>query len=307
MKVLITGICSSIGRLLTLELLEAGYDVCGLDRRVVDGAPSGVRVYDGDLRGAVVHELFRAERPDVVAHLATVSPFSLSGVARHRVNLLATRALLDAVARHGVGTLVFASRHLYYGAAADLPLYHREDDPPHGVETYPEAADLVAADLLVSTALWRIPRTRTAILRLCHPLGPSTRGVLGQLLCGTRVPTVLGFDPLVQFLHAVDVARAIRTTVEQGLRGIYNVGSARPLPISQIISALGRTNVAIPEALFRISVGRFGFPDIPAGALSLLKYPIVVDDASFRSRTGFAPRFDVRETLEQFKLATTPE
>jgi UDP-glucose 4-epimerase len=301
MKVLITGIEGRLGRLLVLELLAAGHSVCGLARRGDGGDIDGVRVYHGDLRGTLILDVLRVEQPSVVVHLATISPFSNTSAARQRVNLLGTQALLSAVARYGVGGLVFVSRHLYYGAAADLPTYHREEDPPHGVETYPEAADLFAADLLATTALWSIARTRSVILRFCFSLGPSARGVLGQLLLGPRIPTVLGFDPLVQFLSASDVVQAIRLAIEQGLVGVYNVGSNRPLPLSQMISQLGRHNVAIPEALFRISAGRFGFPDIPSGALSLLKYPIVVDDARFRSRTGFVPEHDEQQTLEQFK------
>jgi UDP-glucose 4-epimerase len=304
MLVLVTGIAGAIGRLLTLELLEVGIGVCGLDRRDFDDAPAGVRVYQGDLHGAAAHEVFCVERPDVVVHLAAALPLSSTGTAQPRKNLSLTRELLDTVARHGIEGLVFVSRHLYYGAAADLPTYHREQDPPHGVETYPEAADLVAADLMVGAALWSMPRTRTTVLRVCHPLGPSPRGILAQLLSGARVPTVLGFDPLVQFLHAADIARAIRMTIEQGLRGIYNVGSARPLPLSQMIAALGRSNVAIPEAWFRLSAGRFGLSEVPPGALSLLKYPIVVDDAAFRNRTGYLPRFSELETLELYKAAT---
>lgn len=305
MKVLITGVSGSLGRLVTCDLLRAGHDVCGIDRRSWDDCPHGVRVYNTDLRGVGIHDRFRSERPDVVVHLAASSPFVPAGAARQRGNLVLTRALLDAVAQHGVSQLVFASRHLYYGAAADLPLVRREDDPPHGVQTFPEAADLIASDLMVSTALWRMPRMRTLVLRFCHPLGASGRGILAQLLQGTRVPTILGFDPLVQFLHSDDVARAICMGIELGLFGVYNVGGNRPLALSRIASALGRSTVSIPESLYRISVGRFGFPEIPAGSLSLLKYPIVVDDSAFRSRTGFVPRYDEMQTLEQYRAATT--
>jgi len=304
MKVLVIGIAGAIGRLLALELLESGFRVIGLDRRAYDAGPSPVRVYQGDLSGTSAGEVFRAERPDVVVHLAASLATGSLGAPAPRKNLAATRVLLDAVTRHGVLGLVFVSRHLYYGAAADLPTYHREQDPPHGVETYPETADLVASDLMVGAAIGSLARTRTAILRICHPLGPSMRGMLARLLCGARVPTLLGFDPLVQFLHAADVARAILLAVEQSLTGIYNVGAARPMPLSQLIALLGRSNVPIPEALFRLSAGRFGLAEVSPGALSLLKYPIIVDDTVFRQRTGYRTRYSEIETLELFKTTS---
>lgn len=305
MKVLVTGISGALGRLVTGELIRAGFEVCGIDRRGWQEAPATVRIHGLDLRASGVHDVFRQERPRAVVHLATISPFIGTGGARRRVNLAVTRALLDAVAQHGIEQLVFAGRHLFYGAAADLPLIHAEQDPPHGVETFPEAADVIAADLMVCSAVWNIPRTRTAVLRFCHPLGPNARGILAELLKGSRVPTILGFDPIVQFLDPEDMAAAIRLTLEQALLGVFNVGGAQPMTLSQVVAALGRTTVAIPEAFYRISLGRFGLPEIHAGALSLLKHPVVVDDALFRSRTAYAQRFDARETLERFRSATS--
>jgi UDP-glucose 4-epimerase len=303
MKVLVTGISGTLGRLVTEELVRAGLRVCGIDRRAWEDVPADVCVHHVDLRGASVHDVFRQERPSIVVHLATTSPFAAG--ARRRLNLSLTRSLLDAVAKHGVSQLVFAGRHLYYGAAADLPLIRTEQDPPYGVETFPEAADVIAADMMACNALWGNPRTRTAVLRFSHCLGPNARGILAELLRGGRVPTILGFDPMVQFVDLEDIAVAIRLAVEHALSGVFNVGGAQPMPLGQAVLALGRTTVAIPEALYRLSLGRFGLPEIPAGALSLLKHPIIVDDTLFRSRTAYTQRFDERQTLERYRLANS--
>lgn len=301
MKVLVTGISGSMGKLVTGELLRAGFGVCGIDRTPWDDAPSNVRVYKLDLGGAAVHDVFRGERPGAVVHFASTPFYVSTGGNRRRNRLSITRCLLDAVAQHGVEQLVFAGHHLYYGAAADFPLLHSERDPPHGIETFPEAADVIACDLMTSNALWSIPRTRTVVFRFSHALGAPC-GILSELLRGSRVPTILGFDPLVQFLDPDDIAVAIRLAVEQSLFGIFNVGGTQPLTFSQIASLLQRPIVPIPESLYRISLGKFGLPEIPAGALSLLKYPLIVDDSAFRSRTGYVQRFDVRQTLERFRL-----
>jgi UDP-glucose 4-epimerase len=127
--------------------------------------------------------------------------------------------------------------------------------------------------------------------------------VLSHLLRGHRVPTVLGFDPVVQFLHERDVAIALCLAVEQRLRGIYNVGGSQPLPLSTIVQKLGRVMTPIPEALYRLSAGRFGLSDIPPGALSQFKYSVLVDDGLFRSRTGFSPQFDEDRALLDYREA----
>jgi UDP-glucose 4-epimerase len=49
----------------------------------------------------------------------------------------------------------------------------------------------------------------------------------------------------------------------------------------------GRTAVPVPEPFLKGLLGRFGFPDLPPGALEHIKYPIVVDGRAFREATGF--------------------
>ena len=240
------------------------------------------------------------ERPDTVVHLGTVSPFGKRGKSRVHVNLQGTRALLEAVLKFGVERFLFVSSHAYYGAGPELPLCRREDDPPYAVETFPELSDFVAAELMTAATLAAQASTKFTILRLCHPLGPSGRGVLARLLRGHRVPTVLGFDPVVQFMHEQDLIGALRITLEQAVSGIYNVGGEHPMPLSALIQKTGRVITPLPEALFRLSLGPFGLSEIPTGALSQFKYPIVVDDGPFRSRTGFQPEFDEDAVLAQF-------
>jgi UDP-glucose 4-epimerase len=303
MKAFITGIGSTLGHTLCRELCSRGHAVSGTDRRGPCPSEGGVRTVVGELGRSAVEEFVAEEHPDVIVHLASLSPFAVSEEKRRRLNLAGTRATVDLAMRSGVSAFVFVGRHWIYGAAADLPLYHREEAPPYAVETFPELADSAAADLLAATLLWSMPRIATSVLRACHTLGPSGRGILGQYLRGPRVPTVLGFDPLVQFMHETDLVGAIVATVERRLRGVYNVAGDHPVPLSEVIARTGRSAVPIPEALFRLSLGRFGLPELPTGAIAQLKYPIVVDDSRFRAAASFSPRFDGKTTLGQFAEA----
>jgi UDP-glucose 4-epimerase len=222
---------------------------------------------------------------------------------RDRINLHGTRSVWEACHRHGVRRAVFVGRHTYYGASHDSPLYHREDDPPMAVTSFPELADLVAADLYAGSALWRHPEIDTAVLRVCYTLGPSRSGTLASYLSGSRVPTVLGFDPLFQFLDDEDAAEAIALALESRLRGVFNVAGPEVTPLSLLIQLAGRTRVPIPEPAFRLLLGRFGLPRLPPGALNHVKYPVVVDASSFRAATGFAPRHSADETVQRFRDA----
>ena len=168
-------------------------------------------------------------------------------------------------------------------------------------------ADLVAADLYAATALWRFPELTTTVLRLCYTLGPAGGGTLATFLRGPRVPYVLGFDPLFQFMHERDVVSAICLAVQKRIRGVYNVSGPQPVPLTVVVRETGRTPMPLPQFMFAAALGRFGLPRLPRGALDHIKYPIVIDGAAFRAATGFSHEYDEVRTLHDFKDACPVE
>lgn len=303
MKVLLTGVAGVLGRKVAGLLLQAGHHVVGLDRRPWPDAPPGVEMHAVDIRKRAAEDVFRTRRPDVVIHMATVTHFTASAGERYRINLHGTRAVFDHASRWGVKQAVFVGRHTFYGAAADAPLYFTEADPPLAVSTFPELADLVAADLFAGAALWRCPQLDTSVLRVCYTLGPSGTGTLATFLAGPRVPSVLGFDPLYQLIHEDDAADAIAGVVGSGLRGVFNVAGPQPLPLSVVVRQAGRRVLPVPQPLLPLLLGRLGLPHLPAGSINHLKFPVVVDDQAFRKATGFVHRWDELETVRSFGAA----
>lgn len=303
MKILITGISGKIGRLVTERLVDEGHEVLGIDRRPWPDAPDGVEIFTEDIRKRPAEDVFRTRRPDALIHMATVSHVTTGPEERYRINLRGTRTVFEHAHEYGVDQAVFVGRHTVYGAAPDAPLYYTEDEPPLAVSTFPELADLVAADLFAGSALWRYPEMDTCVLRVCYTLGPSHRGTLANYLEGPRVPTVLGFDPLYQFIHERDAARAICRTLDTGMRGVFNVAGPQPVPLSNLVEVTGRQNIPLPAPVFERVLGRFGFPELPEGATPHIKYPVVVDDTPFRDKTGFVPKFDEIRTMEAFRWA----
>ncbi len=302
MKVLVTGIAGKIGQRVGVGLAAHGHDVVGIDRRPWPEVPSQIRFFECDIRKRAAEDVFRTEQPQAVVHMATVTHLTAaSSEDRYRINLGGTKTVFDFCHRYGVAQAIFVGRHTYYGAAPDSVLYHTEDEPPLALETFPELADLVAADLFAGTALWRFPEIDTAVLRVVYTLGPSRSGTLASFLRGPRVPMVFGYDPLFQFLHEDDVARAIIAALEARLRGVYNVTGPHPLPLSLMAREAGHQVVRVPESLFRLLLGRFGLPKLPPGALSHIKFPVVVDGSAFVEKTGFEHRYDEYQTIAEFR------
>lgn len=303
MKVLIPGISTPIARLFAARLAARGDQVVGIDRRGWPDAPAGVEVHSIDVRKRAAEDVFRKLRPDVVVHMATVSHFAAATEERYRINLGGTQAVFEHCANYGVGHVVFVGRHTFYGAGPESPLYHVEDEPPLALASFPELADLVAADLHATQALWRVPSMTTTVLRFCYTLGSTGHGTLAGFLRGKRVPTVLGFDPLFQFLHEEDFVSALELAIDKKPRGVFNVAGPQPVPLSMVIHETGRTRVPLPAPLFGGMLGRFGLPRLARGAVSHLQYPVVVDASAFRAATGFQHRIDEVTAMHAFRSA----
>ena len=306
MIVVIPGISGKLGRMVAAQLVKEGHTVLGIDRRAWKDAPPGIEMFDVDIRKRPAEDVFRKYKPDAVIHMATVTHLLERSAERYRINLGGTRAVFQYARDYGVSQVVFVGRHTYYGAAPDSPLFHEENEPPMALSQFPELADLVAADLFAQTSLWRDPSITTCVLRMCYTLGPTGHGTLATFLRGAQVPTVLGFDPLFQFMHERDVANAICTALDKKIRGVFNVAGPQPVPLSVVIRETGRRNVPLPEFVFRNVLGRFGLPELPEGALTHIKFPIVIDSALFRKETGFVHEVSEGEAMREFRLQFPP-
>jgi UDP-glucose 4-epimerase len=303
MKVLVPGISGRLGKMLAERLLASGHDVIGIDRRPFRDAPKGIELHELDIRKRAAEDVFRRVRPNAVIHLATVTHLVVQSEDRYRINLGGTRAVFEHSNTYGVEHVVFVGRHTYYGAAADAPLFHTEDEPPMGLSAFPELADLVAADLYAGSALWRYASLVTTVLRMVYTLGPTGHGTLATFLRGARVPTILGYDPLFQFMHEEDVVSALSLALDTRPRGVFNVCGPQPVPLSVIIRETGRTNIPLPGPLLSAALGRFGLPKLSSGALEHIKYPVTVDCSAFKKATRFAHAVDEKGCMSAYREA----
>ncbi len=302
-KVLITGISGGQGRLLTRRLLE-NYEVCGVDRVSWDGHPSDVAVHVVDLRKKRFEDVIRTEQPTVVVHMGFIRHFQVAERVRHDVNVRGTKQLLDHCVNHGVQSLVVLSSSYVYGAFPENPYFMDEDAPLSASRSYPEIRDLVEVDTLASSFLWRYPQIRTCVLRPVNVLGYFVHSMIGRYLRETRVPTVMGFDPMMQFIHEEDISEAIALALEQGLQGVFNVTGPGEVPLHTAIRETGGTPLSMPELLMRplfARAFRWGLIPYPAGAIDYLKYPITISGERFVEATNFRPLFSLEEIFQSLR------
>src|SRR5206468_1473295 len=113
--------------------------------------------------------------------------------------------------------------------------------------TYPEVRDLAEVDTLATAFLWRHPEVTTAILRPVNTLGYYTNSTIRRYLSARYVPTILGFNPMTQFIHEEDVAEAVALALQSGTHGVFNVVGPGAVPLKVAIRETGGTAVPIPE------------------------------------------------------------
>jgi UDP-glucose 4-epimerase len=233
-----------------------------------------------------------------------VRHFRTSVGTRHDVNVRGTKQLLDHCVHHGVQQLVLLSSSYVYGAFPENPYYIDEDAPLSASRSYPEIRDLVELDTLATAFLWRYPHIRTCVLRPVNVLGYYTHSMIGQYLRQRWVPTVMGFDPMMQFLHEEDLSEAIALTLQHGLQGVFNVTGPGEVPLHTAIRETGGTAVPMPEPLMRPlfdRLFRLGLISYPAGAIDYLKFPVTLAGQRFIEATNFRCLFGLEETFQSLQ------
>jgi UDP-glucose 4-epimerase len=302
-KVLVTGISGGLGRLVATRLAKT-QEVFGVDLDPWPHHPPGIEVRRVDLRKRGFEDAIRTERPDAVLHLGFISHFRSGESERHEVNVRGTKLLLDHCVKYRVRRLVVLSSGYVYGAFAENPYRLDEDAPLSASRSYPEIRDLVEVDTLSSAFIWRRPEIATSVLRPVNVLGPTVHSLVRGYLRLRRVPTVMGFDPMMAFVHEEDLSSAIVLALENHLRGVFNVAGPGEVPLHTAIRETGGRAWPLPDPplswvfdrLFRI-----GALPYPAGMLEFLKYPVSLAGERFIEATGFRCEYGLQEIFDSVR------
>ncbi len=296
--VIVTGICGRLGRRLARQL-HRSRPVIGLDRRPFPDRPKDVEHHAIDIRSKRSQDLFRAGSVSALVHLGVMHDPREDAEDHHTWNIAGFQKLLEWVAQYRVPKLVVLSSASVYGPRPDNPHFLSEDAPLLGAGAFHQMRDLVELDMLAQSFFWKHPETETVILRPAHIVG-TVQNAPSNYLRLDVVPTLLGFDPMVQIVQQEDVVHAIRLALRPGVRGIFNVAGPPPLALSRALSILGRRTLPMPYTLAKLGIERlwrWHMTSFPAPELDFIRYVCMVDDRRAREVLGYQHRFDVDRTL----------
>jgi UDP-glucose 4-epimerase len=295
--VLVTGAAGGLGRLVCRKL-HRRYRVFGIDRRPFPDRPKDIEHLRIDLRRKSAATAIKKMKPDAIVHLGVIhNPHA--GEA-FRFNLEGTAQLLRTAEAAGVDKFVYLSSANLYGPSATSSGFLTEEAPLMGAGRSPEVRDLISLDMMVQSLFWKRPQSETVILRPVHIVGPHLRNAPSKYFRLNRIPTILGFDPMIQLVHELDLVDAMLKSLEPGVRGVFNIAGAGQAPLSRLINARSAQQLYVPGPIFVGALDRMfqlHITQFPPSELDHLRYACLVDDRRSREELGYTPQRSMLETL----------
>ncbi|MBI5482475.1 MAG: SDR family oxidoreductase [Deltaproteobacteria bacterium] len=299
-RVVVTGISGRLGRLVAQRLhREPGVRVMGIDRRAFYGKPKDVEHLRVDLRSKRAREAFRGGDVRALVHMGVLHDPRVSQAEHYTWNVQGTQRLLEYCEKYDVRKVVVLSSANVYGPSPTNPQFLTEDAPLMAGQRFPEMRDLVAVDMLACSHFWKNQQAETVVLRPVHILGSVTNGASDYLRFRVA-PTLLGFDPMVQLIHELDVVEAVALALRPGVRGIFNLTGPGEVPLSVILRELGRPTIPIPHFLAEPLLSRlwrWRLTSFPVPEIDYARYVCMVDGTRAHEQLGFRPRYNLRETI----------
>ncbi|MDB4977220.1 MAG: UDP-glucose 4-epimerase [Myxococcaceae bacterium] len=305
-SVALTGVRTFLGRSL-LRLLEEDDRIRRLvvidsDTPIVAGGKTRSYLVDRTQPGAParIAEILAAESVDTFVHLGFIETPTRNLVAAHELESVGTLHVLNACRERPVKKLVLGSSTTLYGPHYDNPNFLSESQPLRGLPSTPFLADKIDAERQVEAYAREHRSACVSVLRFAPLLGPTVESYVTRWLTNRVVPSLLGYDPLVQFVHEVDALAALKLALDKDVPGVFNIVGAGVLPLSTVIKLLGHTNVPVPH-FFAQRVTELlwaaGLSTVPAPMLRFLRHLCVADGDKARRELGFLPGYTSREAV----------
>jgi len=302
--IVITGVAGYWGGRVAARLAnEPDTHVIGVDVQPPTEPIKGVDFIQADIRNPLLVDLFRAEGVDTLCHLAFIDREQLSESV-FDLNVMGTMKILGASAEAGVRKIVFKSSTAVYGARSTNSAFLSETHPLRGSRHSGTIRNLMEIESFCKSFGQEHPEVSLTILRFPSIVGPTARTPMTRFLYENYAPILLGFDPMMQLIHELDVVEALAYAVEHDIPGAYNIAAEGVMPLSRLVGLAGRFPLPVLHPVVywgREVLGnhpRFGryVPIEP----DYLRYPWVADLRRMQTELDFVPQYTAEEALREF-------
>ncbi|MFZ0888764.1 MAG: NAD-dependent epimerase/dehydratase family protein [Candidatus Binataceae bacterium] len=304
-RILVTGVADFAGSELLRELEEDERveHVAGIDFREPRCAFKRADVMAIDLRSTGLKNLLEGMKPDTILHLQRlrsdqegVSPEEMHEInVMGTINLTATVQSLPFVKKF----VLMSALHAYSPDPLDPAVLTEEIRPrtPAKTKYAGDLMEMEAAFEQLGRSGRKITLTR---LRFADIIGPKVNNPISRYLRMPVVPTILGFDPRLQFCHEEDAVNVLRRAALFDIPGLFNVAGDGVIYLSRALRLGGCVQVPIAPPLAGAvfaALRTLGIADIQPFHMLLLRYGRVIDNSRLKTRFGFRPRYSTVEAV----------
>ncbi|MFT4264978.1 MAG: NAD-dependent epimerase/dehydratase family protein [Nocardioides sp.] len=314
--VLVTGVSRDLGRKFAVAAAEHPNveRVIGVDVVPPRGDVGGVTFVRADIRNPVIAKVIAREDVDTVVHMSIIStpgPVGGGRTTMKELNVIGTMQLLAACQKaESVRNLVVKSTTMVYGASHRDPAMFTEDMEPRHTPRSGYGKDVSEIEGYVRGLARRRPDINVTVLRCANVIGPRVgASPITSYLRMPVIPTVLGFDPRMQFLHETDLLNALGHAIRAERPGTYNIAGPGLLNLSQVTRRLARPTLPMPG----FAIGGIGnalrsvrLTDFSPELRAYLTFGRGVDTARMREQLGFEPVYSTAEALDDFATTLDP-
>ncbi len=311
---LVTGVSRDLGRTFARTLAsDPGVDrVIGVDVIPPRGDIGDVSFVRADIRQPVIAKILAREDIDTVVHMSVIATPGSAGArgTMKELNVIGTMQLLAACQKaERISRVVVKSSTTVYGASSRDPAMFTEDMEPRRPARSGYAKDVAEVEGYVRGFARRRPDVSVTMLRCANVIGPRVVSPLSSYFRMPVIPTVLGFDPRLQFLHEADLNRVLRHAVLADAHGTFNVAGDGVMVLSQALRRLQRPGLPVPG----IAVGGLGsilrsarIAELSPEMRAFLTFGRGVDTTRMREVLGFEPDYTTASAFGEFASTLTP-
>ena len=248
-------------------------------------------------------DIFEEEKPDTVVHTGFYQRPMEDTTYAHEVNSIGTMHILSVLSEKPVRKLVVGSRTMVYGAQYDNPHYMSEDHMPRPQMDYEFQRDKVEVERQLLRFWKDSPETLVTVLRHCSVMGPTVDNCWSHYLSMPVCPTVLGYNPLIQFVAEDDIMDAFNLAVCEDFPGVFNIVGGKAIPLSLMLKLANKPRLPmispVAQNLFRaLWISKLG--PFPPEHINFLRYHCLADGSRAKEVMGFEAKKTAWEALEEY-------
>lgn len=302
--ILVTGAAGALAKRV-ISRLHQKHQVVAVDFRRRVETEEGIPSYKVATHKRDFEDIFRRHKIDAVIHIGRIFAHESDRQRRYNSNVLGTKRLFDLAHKYGVQQIVMHSTYFVYGASPYNPALLSEEAPLKASEVTQDLVDSVEVESLAQIYFWKYRHLHLTILRPCNVLGPGVKNSMSLLLSRPLAPVLVGFSPMMQFVHVEDMADAVVLAFEKNKPGIYNVAPEDWIPYQEAVEQCGCRKLPVPSVPPLLPKAISGMLNwnafFPPYLINYFKYPVIIDGRAFAEAFGWKPSHSFCEIFSYYR------